>query len=52
MTNQAFTGTVSVGQFKGLKVSGKILYTIPTGQCTTKSLSNVTYKDQGAFTVK
>jgi hypothetical protein len=51
-TNQAFTGKISAGQFKGLSVSGKILYKIPTGQCTAKPLSNVTYADQGAFTIK
>jgi hypothetical protein len=51
-TNQAFTGKISAGQFKGLSVSGKIVYTIPSGQCTKKPLSNVTYVDQGSFTIK
>jgi hypothetical protein len=37
-TNQTVTGTVSSGQFKGLKVTGKIIYKIPTGQCVSKPL--------------
>ncbi len=52
VTNQAFTGKVTKGQFVGLKVAGKITYKIPTGQCVSKPLSNVTYTDQGAFTIK
>jgi hypothetical protein len=52
VTTQTVTGTVTKGQFKGKKLAGKIKYTLPSGACTTKPLSKVTYTDVGALAIK
>jgi hypothetical protein len=44
-TEQKVSGTVSVGKFKGSKLTAITVYTIPKdGSCNTKGLSKVTFK--------
>jgi hypothetical protein len=52
VTTQTVSGPVTKGLFKGSKLSGKFTYTLPTGACTKKPLSKLTYKDVGAITIK
>jgi len=43
-TEATLSGTVSAGLFKGTKISGTVVYTIPKGACTATALSTVTFK--------
>jgi hypothetical protein len=53
VTTQAVSGTVTKGQFKGLKLSGKFTYTLPKGACGKgHPLAKLTYKDVGAIVIK
>ena len=43
-TNINATGPVTLGLFKGEKQAGTLAFTLPTGACTSKPLSTVTFK--------
>jgi hypothetical protein len=52
VTTQTVSGPVTAGLFKGSKLSGKFTYSLPSGACTKKPLSKLTYKDVGAIVIK
>jgi len=43
-TQTTIPGTVTTGAFKGSKSSGTVVYTIAGGQCTSKPLTSVPFK--------
>lgn len=52
-THQSVAGTVTAGLFKGSKLSGKFVYTLPKGACSKgHPLAKVTYKSVGATVIK
>jgi hypothetical protein len=51
-THAKLAGTVTAGLFKGSKLSGSVIYAIPSGACKTTALSKVTFKQLTPLVIK
>jgi hypothetical protein len=51
-TSQTVSGPITLGLFKGSKVSVVTMFTPLNGGCTTAGLSKVTFKQSSALTIK
>jgi hypothetical protein len=51
-THAKLAGTVTAGLFKGSKLSGSVIYTIPAGACQKVALTKVTFKQLTAIVIK